>query len=236
MATTIEDIKYEEMIDELLFHEVMKNEAKKQCIYIFVEGESEELVFQPLLKRCGIDFDTMGIVIANYNGVGNLKHAIRLLSKTLSHDRPIIVTYDDDHEGKKINKINTPLITYFKIPFRPIVTYNDGSLGGAFEESFPNDCFIEACFHSNVIGTDLSCKRNDFCRIFDTSKPWLSQLAQFLSLNGGRPDSINKIKLAENMMHFASEIPETYKELAKIIINIRTENPVKHPEDILLNL
>ncbi|WP_199780230.1 MULTISPECIES: TOPRIM nucleotidyl transferase/hydrolase domain-containing protein [Enterobacteriaceae] len=101
MGTTMEDIKYDEMLNELIFQEVMKNEAKKQCIYIFVEGECEELVFQPLLERCGIDFDTMGIVIANYNGVGNLKHAIRLLNQTLSHDRPIIVTYDDDHEGKK---------------------------------------------------------------------------------------------------------------------------------------
>ncbi|EGT4509716.1 hypothetical protein AUN08_13885 [Cronobacter sakazakii] len=228
----MEDIKYDEMLNELIFQEVMKNEAKKQCIYIFVEGECEELVFQPLLERCGIDFDTMGIVIANYNGVGNLKHAIRLLNQTLSHDRPIIVTYDDDHEGKKINKINTPSITYFKIPFRPVVCYSDGSLGGAFEESFPRDCFLEACFQNNVIATTFLSGRNEFEKSFNTNKPWFSQLAQFISLNGGHPNSINKIKLAENMMFTVSQIPDTYKELAKVIIDIRNGNPIKHPEDI----
>lgn len=232
----MEDIKYEEMLNDLMYKEVMKNEAKKQCIYIFVEGECEELVFQPLLEKCGIDFDTMGIVIANYNGAGNLKHAIRLLNQTLSHDRPIIVTYDDDHEGKKINKINTPLITYFKIPFSPVVCYNDGSLGGAFEESFPRDCFLDACFQNNVTATSFLSGCNEFDKTFNTSKPWLSQLAQFISLNGGRPDSINKIKLAENMMLTVSQIPETYKELAKVIIDIRNKNPIKHPEDIDLNL
>ena len=232
MGTTMEDIKYDEMLNELIFQEVMKNEAKKQCIYIFVEGECEELVFQPLLERCGIDFDTMGIVIANYNGVGNLKHAIRLLNQTLSHDRPIIVTYDDDHEGKKINKINTPSITYFKRPFSPVFCYSDGSLGGAFEESFPRDCFLEACFQNNVIATTFLSGRNEFEKSFNTNKPWFSQLAQFISLNGGRPNSINKIKLAENMMFTVSQIPETYKELAKVIIDIRNGNPIKHPEDI----
>ncbi|RYC41504.1 hypothetical protein CTN06_10090 [Pectobacterium zantedeschiae] len=232
----MEDIQYDEMLNELLFQEVMKNEAKKQCIYVFVEGECEELVFQPLLEKCGIDFDKLGIVIANYNGVGNLKHAIRLLNKTLSHDRPIIVTYDDDHEGKKINKINTPLITYFKIPFRPMVCYRDGSLGGAFEESFPKDCFLAACFQKNVIANSFLSRRNDFEKTFNTTKSWLSQLAQFISFNGGRPDSINKIKLAENMMLSVSQIPETYKELAKVIIDIRNKNPIKHPEDIDLNL
>lgn len=162
MGTTIEDIQYEEMLNALVFEKVMQNEAKKQCIYIFVEGESEELAFQHLLEGCGIDFDKFGIVIANYNGIGNLKHAIRLLHKTLSHDRPIIVTYDDDHEGKKIKKINSPLITYFKIPFSPVVSYNDGSLGGTFEESFPKDCFIDACFQQNVIASSFLSKRNDF--------------------------------------------------------------------------
>ena len=41
MATTIEDIQYEEMLSELHHEVVMKNAALEQCIYIFVEGESE---------------------------------------------------------------------------------------------------------------------------------------------------------------------------------------------------
>lgn len=236
VGTTMEDIQYEEMLNELLFEKVMKNEAKKQCIYIFVEGESEELAFQPLLEDCGIDFDKLGIVIANYNGIGNLKHAVRLLHKTLSHDRPIIVTYDDDHEGKIIKKINSPLITYFKIPFSPVVSYNDGTLGGTFEESFPKDCFIEACFQQNVIASSFLSKRNDFEKKFNPTQPWLAQLAQFISSNGGTPNSINKTKLAENMMLSVSQTPETYNELAKLIIDIRNKNPIKHPENVDLNL
>jgi len=46
MATTIEDIQYDEMLSELHFEAVMKNEAQKQCIYVFVEGDSEEVAFQ----------------------------------------------------------------------------------------------------------------------------------------------------------------------------------------------
>ena len=34
------------------------------------------------------------------------------------------------------------------------------------------------------------------------------------------------------MMFTVSQIPETYKELAKVIIDIRNGNPIKHPEDI----
>ncbi len=50
MTTTIEDIQYEEMLSELHFEVVMKNAALEQCIYIFVEGGSEEASFQPLLE------------------------------------------------------------------------------------------------------------------------------------------------------------------------------------------
>lgn len=128
------------------------------------------------------------------------------------------------------------MITYFKIPFSPIVSYSDGSLGGAFEESFPKDCFIAACFQQNIIASSFLSRRNDFEKIFNPTKSWLSQLAQFISFNGGFPNSINKIKLARNMMLSVSQIPETYKELAKVIIDIRNKNPIKHPEDVDLNL
>lgn len=128
------------------------------------------------------------------------------------------------------------MITYFKIPFSPVVSYNDGSIGGTFEESFPKDCFIDACFQQNVISSSFLSKRNDFEKKFNPTEPWLSQLAQFISSNGGPSNSINKIKLAENMMFSVSQIPETYNELAKVIIDIRNKNPIKHPEDVDLNL
>ena len=81
MATTMEDIIYEEMLDTLYAEEIMKTAAGAQCIYIFVEGESEEATFQMLLEGCGLDFKTHGVVVANYNGIGNLKNSIRLLRK-----------------------------------------------------------------------------------------------------------------------------------------------------------
>jgi hypothetical protein len=63
---------------------------------------------------------------------------------------------------------------------------------------------------------------------FNPTQPWLAQLAQFISSNGGTPNSINKTKLAENMMLSVSQIPETYNELAKLIIDIRNKTPIKH--------
>ena len=38
------------------------------------------------------------------------------------------------------------------------------------------------------------------------------------------------------MIFSVSQIPETYNELAKVIIDIRNKNPIKHPEDVDLNL
>ncbi|WP_233527762.1 TOPRIM nucleotidyl transferase/hydrolase domain-containing protein [Serratia sp. PAMC26656] len=237
MGTTIEDIRYEEMLSELQFESVMKSEARKQCIYIFVEGESEEITFQPLLESFGVDFEKEGIIIANYNGIGNLRHAIRILGKTLSHDRPIIVTFDDDLEGKKVTGlINDPLITYFKIPYSPVVTYKDGSKGGSFEECFTPDCFIDSCFKPKAIDSNILTKSSDFKKIFNPKKPWISQLAKFILDNGGKPGSIKKVEIAGNMASAASPVPQTFSELAKVITDIRAKNPIKHPDNVELKI
>lgn len=233
MATTIEDIQYEEMLSELHFEAVMKNEAQKQCIYIFVEGDSEEVAFQPLLEECGLDFETDGVVVANYNGIGNLKHAIRLLRKTLSHDRPIVVTFDDDLDGKRIsNSINDPLITTFKIPINPVVTYKNGEKGGSFEECFTPQCFIESSFKPGAIDSSILGRRAEFEEVYSPSIPWVSQLASFIKSNGGNASSINKVEIAENMMSSCSPVPQTFEELANLVRKIRTANPIKHPDDV----
>jgi len=237
MGTTIEDIQYEEMLSEIHFEAVMKNEAQKQCIYLFVEGHSEEVAFQSLLEDCGVDFETDGIIIANYNGAGNLVHAIRLLRKTLSHDRPIIVTYDDDLEGKKLDgKINDSLITTFKIPSSPVVAYKNNSKGGSFEESFTPDCFVASCFKPEAIDNRVLAKESDFKNIFDPTRPWISQLAQFISAHGGDPSSINKVEIAENMASIADPVPNTYIELARVVTNVRANNPIKHPDEVDLKI
>lgn len=200
MATTMEDIIYDEMIDSLCAEEIMKKAAQAQCIYIFVEGESEEAIFQMLLEGCGLDFKTHGIVIANYNGIGNLRNSIRLLRKTLSHDRPIIVTYDDDRPGKReAQYIGDELITAFKIPQAPVVIYSDGSEGGSLEEAFSPELFIESSFQNDVIFNSDKSIKSAFSAIFDSRKPWFSQLANFVSSININPGSINKVRLVERM-------------------------------------
>jgi len=233
MATTIEDIQYDEMLSVLHYEEVMKNAALEQCIYIFVEGYSEEATFQMLLEESGLDFIENGIVIANYGGIGNLKHAVRLLRKTLSHDRPIIVTYDDDLEGKKkLKHLNDPLITAFKVPYRPVVNYSNGSTGGSFEEAFSPECFLEACFQEGVLSPSFSGQPASFLRIFDKTEPWVAQLEQFVVSNGSMASSINKVKLAEHMAETCAPVPDTFMKLAKTALALRKNNPVKHPDDV----
>jgi predicted ATP-dependent endonuclease of OLD family len=233
MGTTIDDIQYEEMLSERHFEAVMNNEAKKQCIYIFVEGDSEEITFQPLLEYFGLNFEKDGIVIANYNGIGNLKHAIRLLRKTLSHDRPIIVTFDDDNDGKRISKtIKDPLINTFKIPSSPVVTYRNGEIGGSFEESFSPECFIIASFKSLAIDSKVAGKESEFRSVFNPVKPWVSQLTNFISSNGENPSSINKVEIAKNMVSSCLSIPKTFEDLATLVRNTRLSNPIVHPDDV----
>ena len=237
LATTMEDILYDEMINELHHETVMKNAALAQCIYIFVEGESEETTFQMLLEDqlCGLNFEENGVVVANYNGIGNLQHAVRLLRKTLSHDRPIVVTYDDDLEGKaKLKYLDDPLIIPFKIPQTPVVEFGDGSFGGSFEEAFSPDCFLRSCFEGQVLPSGFNGSQADFSASFDQTKPWIPQLAKYVGSNGCHPASINKVILAENMAHNCDPVPESFIKLAETVLDLRKRNPVKHPDDVEL--
>ncbi len=236
MATAMEDIIYDEMIDSFCAEEIMKKAAKAQCIYIFVEGDSEEAIFQTLLEECGLDFEKHGIVVANYNGIGNLRSSIRLLRKTLSHDRPIIVTYDDDRPGKRETQhIDDKLITLFKIPQAPVVKYPNGSAGGSLEEAFPPELFIESSFKCDVILNSNQSLRENFSTIFNAREPWFSQLANFVEARGIKAGSINKIRLAEHMAESCDPIPETFRELAKVALSLREQHPVKSPNDVDLD-
>lgn len=237
MSMSIDEVHYQDFLSECHFNLVMKNEAKKQCIYIFVEGDSEELAFQPLLEGCGVDFEKHGIIVANYNGIGNLKHALRLFNKTLSHDRPVVVTFDDDIDGKRIsNFIKGSLITSFKIPCTPVVTYNNGQKGGSFEECFPHEIFIESSFKPLAIDNKVLGKLAEFREIFDIHTPWVAQLAKFIKSNGGDPGSINKVKIAENMIASDAATPETFEKLASLIIKIRENHPIEHPNWVGLKI
>lgn len=242
MSTTMEDILEEQMLDELLYEAVMKNAALEQCIYIFVEGHSEELTFQKLLEHpsCGLNFQENGIVIANYNGIGNLKHMIRLLRKTLSHDRPVIVTYDDDLEGKKaekyLNELNDPLIHLFRVPLKPVVTYRDGTKGGSFEEAFSLQCFVDACFQPGVMPSSFAGTLSELMAFFESGKPWDSQIAEYVKSKGFCAGSIDKVLRAKFMAEMCDPIPETFVELAKIALELRKLHPVRHPDDVDLSI
>lgn len=236
MATTMEDIMYDEIIGSICEEKIMISAAKAQCIYIFVEGESEEAVFHMLLEACGLDFKKHGVVIANYNGIGNLKNSIRLLRKTLSHDRPVIVTYDDDLAGKReVGSIDDELITLFKIPQVPVVRYSGGSEGGSLEEVFSPDLFIESSFEIDVVFNSDQKMKSDFSVVFDARRPWFSQLASFVESRGVRAGSINKVRLCESMAESCDPIPETFKKLAELVLSLRERYPVKSPNNVDLS-
>jgi predicted ATP-dependent endonuclease of OLD family len=180
--------------DEAVYKAMMKNAALSQCIYVFVEGDSEAVAFPIILEQCGIDLEEFGIVIANYNGVGNLWHTLRLLNNTLSHDRPIVITYDDDIAGKeKIQELttnpksakmlNSPLVTMFPVPSNSVVTYSNDETGGSFEEIFASDYFISSCFKEGIMDASLIQKETSFRNDFKCNSPWLSQINKFGIVN-----------------------------------------------------
>lgn len=236
MGMSYEDIQREEMWSAMHHELVMEKAGLAQCIYVFVEGHSEEAVLHCLLKEkeCDIDFKELGVVVANYNGINNLKHAVRLLRQTLSHDRPIIVTYDDDPSGKRNLKYikNDPLLIPFRIPIIPRVTYKDNSKGGSLEEAFNEFCFIDSCFDKDVAGSYFMGNKDEFTSNFKIDLPWYSQFCTYVDSKGGRAKSINKVRLAENMAESCQPIPETFIELSNTIREVRNKCPIKHPDDV----
>jgi hypothetical protein len=235
MATTLEDIAYEEKFAKLHDEIVIQNAAISQCIYLFVEGDSEEVAMPILLNRLNLDIKGLGIVVANYNGIGNLRHAIRLLQNTLSHDRPSIITFDNDLDGKAlVGKIGNSIFTEFPIPNYPVVTFKDGYKGGSFEESFNVNLFIDACFQQLLACDELSDKEVQFRTSFHINKPWFSQMVQFIQSVNGKLSLLNKPQIARYMALHCDPVPETYSLLSKLILELRSTHPIKHPDDVEL--
>lgn len=203
--------------------------ALEQCIYLFVEGESEELAFRILLEEgLGINFEKEGIIIANYNGIGNLGHTVRLMLHTLSHSRPMIFTFDDD-DKKLIAKIgNVPQNVYmFKVPYQPVVTFPNGDLGGSFEESFLPEDFIDACFETTLLKENPQIEKQEFISYFDSKKPFYKQIVIYLQEKGLANFLPNKIEIAEELACSVDQEPETYLQLAKLIREVREQYPIK---------
>lgn len=239
MTNTYDDWARDRAIDELHYEAVMERAKWEQCIYLFVEGESEKIAF-PLLLGKLIDLHEVGVVVAVYNGNGNLYTALKLMSQTLSYDRPIVATYDNDPEGvrslRRYEQSNfvSDQVRFYPIPGSPVVQFPDGHRGGSFEESFENKDFLEACFSTNIVPEEISRRRPLIEQQFDPVKPWLEQLRKFCAQSGFTDWTARKPHLAKHLAINCSEIPQTYKELAGIIRKTREQYPVRDPNDVEL--
>lgn len=240
MSMSSDDWAREDAIDHLRYKAQMENARRAQCIYLFVEGESEECAIPILLENAGLDLEEFGIVVANYNGIGNLSHVLRLMKKTLSHERHIIVTYDNDIEGLKFTSsvhkqsLDLDLVSFYPIPAEPVVYYINGHQGGSFEEAFTLDDFINASLTNVVSEDDLSSVRSELLKTFDCSKPWDVQMARFLHAKGHTGLTSRKTKRALDLAENCAIIPETFTGLASAILAVRSRNPITHPDDVSL--
>lgn len=226
------DAQMSEVIENIYAEKAFERAAIDQCIYLFVEGESEEIAFFHILqKRLSFDLEKNGIVLANYNGIGNIKHILRLMQQTLSFDRPMIVTFDDDLDGKNPKKVplkNTLAnnIHLFPIPQSPAVIFKDGSTGGSFEESFlPND-FISACFNTGLLKSHPRIKEKDFKLVFENSKPFYPQIIKFLKDQNLPTFEPSKTEIAFYMAKNCKEIPDTYIKLKELLESLRKKHPI----------
>jgi len=240
MGMTPDDYAREQAYDELHHKEVMIQATLSQCIYVFVEGQSEEVAIPTILNRLGMDLEEDGIVVANYNGINNLPHVLRLMNQTLSYDRPIIVTYDNDLDGQRIAKKISPYITngnnviHQTLPSSPVVTFKNGHQGGSFEEAFDPQFFIDKCFQECFMPINIVLLKDDFLNIFDRHAPWLAQICEFCKKHGCMDFGSCKVLLAKELAEYCEPIPSSFTVLANLIQQTRLSNPVKHPDDVEL--
>jgi len=239
MTTDWDDVAADMAIADLHDEAVMARAALEQAIYLFVEGDSETAAL-PLLFTDVVDLEAVGVKVANYNGRGNLGAALRLLKLTLSHDRPVIVTHDNDPESigsvRKCERqdLLDDLTYVFPIPIEPIVTYPGGHVGGSFEESFPVEVFLNAAFSDGLLPADAMARRDSFEEQFQPDRPWLRQLKTFTAALGFPQWSIPKPLLAETLAMDCDELPPTYARLATLIQEVRDKHRVVLPDDVEL--
>jgi len=239
MSTTWDDIARDEALMGLHDEAKIERATQEQCIYLFVEGESEEIALDYMFYDT-IDTDKIGVKIVNYNGHGNLRAFLKFLKVVIAHKYPIILTYDDEPQSlRSINSCKQQSLlgdlTYlFSIPSEPIVTYPSGHKGGSFEESFPIEIFMASVFNQSILPEELVDKRKQFESEFDMNKPWLSQVYLFKKENGFAKGEISKKYLAENLASSCDDIPSTYLNLIELIKEVREKHPVIHPDDVEL--
>jgi len=208
----------------------------QQCIYLFVEGETEENAIPKLLARCDLDTDKLGVLVASYNGIGNLPHALRLLCKTLSNDRPVIVTFDNDEKGKEFqDKLpaiphRKELLTIIPLPSeRTPIIYPSGHRGGSFEELFSSENFLNQVFSPDFMPEQLVVSKTKFLKEFKENSPWLEQVQKFYAENSYFDLKDYKVKLGMRLAVNCIEIPPDINHLVSIVKEVREKFPVRHP-------
>ena len=223
MTTTWDDVARDMALQDLHDKTVMERATREQCIFLFVEGDSEARAIPELLYDA-VEFESLGIQVANYNGRGNLPAMLRLLNLTLSFDRPIILTYDNDPESiksiatcRKQNLISD-LVYEFPIPNTPVVTYLSGHGGGSFEESFSSDEFLDSVFHETIMPEQIRSQLKEFQELFDVSKPWFKQFQKFCADRGFPEIREKKVVMAELLAANMKEQPSTYVSLGNSFI------------------
>lgn len=226
-------------LSDLHYEAVMSRAAQEQAIFLLVEGDSEEVAI-PILMTDVVDLNELGIKVANYNGHGNLKAALRLLYVVLGHRRPVIVTHDNDPASlQSVRKcadegLLSDLTYVLPIPSDPVVRFTDESRGGSFEEAFRQDIFLAAAFRRELLPPEIVAARTDFERCFDPERPWLRQLRRFCADRGFYGWDVAKPKLAEQMAIESDDLPPTFIRLAELVTRARDEHPVVHPDDVEL--
>jgi predicted ATP-dependent endonuclease of OLD family len=234
-----DDAMYDDYLDRLVGEEEMKILYLQQCIYLFVEGETEEEAYPELLAKCDLNIDDIGVVVADYNGAGNLIHCLRLLQMTLSHDRPVVVTIDNDEEGlRNLNKakkygFDMKHITILPMPsISPSIEYKSGHTGGAFEEMFYCDQFVDQAFCSEFMPGTIVTEKKKFLESLENTSGWFDQLMKFCALRGYTEIKDYKKQIGVRLAETCERIPPDISALADTLRRIRKEHPVRHPADI----
>lgn len=238
----VQDAAYEAYISHLMYEKEMEVATLQQRIYLFVEGVCEKETFPELLARAQVDVDKLGIFVANFNGIGNLLPALSLLHSTLSYDRPVIVTFDNDEEGRRVNdrlknvSDKTDLFTVLPIPsvVKPIV-YQSGHKGGSFEEMFPCDHFVDQIFSSDFMPEVLVNSKVNFLKEFREDQGWLNQVSKYCVMERAAGLANRKVEIASKLVETYKGIPPDIQKLAELIRETRDKYPVRHPSDIAYN-
>jgi hypothetical protein len=229
MSMSYNDVLYEMAISDLVESAIEEREKLIQCLYLFVEGKSEYIAFPRLLKAAGFSLEDNAVEIINIGGASNAKHVVKVLRKTISRNRPLVLVLDRDEAG--IDATNNPVIrndeltTIVHIPQNPIVKYANGIEGGEFEDAFDVETLVSSCFRALPPDQAEKLNKESILSNLAPDKPRLNQInGEIRKIIAGFYE-IDKALLAERLAE-SNVIPESIDHLAQVLVSIREEHPI----------